>query len=874
MSGRWTSRVQREVLPNGLVLLAEHDPTLPAVAIVTHVKAGFFDEPDAWIGVSHVLEHMFFKGTPTRGPGRIAQETKAAGGWLNASTSYDRTAYYAVLPVEGFAEGLDVQADALRRSLVDEDELARELQVIIQEAKRKLDTPSALTQETLFELLFDVHRMRRWRIGTEAQLATYRRADIHGYYASRYVPGNTIVALVGGLPAEQMLAEARAQYADWAPAPLPVDRSPSEPLLTEIRARTLRGDVAQGELMLGWRTVPQEHPQAPALDLAGAVLSSGRGARLVRQLRETGLALDVAAWHYTPSELGVFCAGAEFEAEQLEPVLDALAREIAAMAVHGPTDEELERARTMLEASWAQRLESAEGRATTFAAAEAMGGLHLLEEDWERLRAVTPEQVRAAVAEHLRPEAVRAVAHQPHERGTSLDRDALANAFAVAFAEARVSPPVVMPARRPAPAAVAVVGAGRTLGVYHHVLPGADLLVIPKPGVPLVALGLHALRPSAESAALAGVGTLAGRAAVRGAAGDDAAELALRFERLGGGIGASVSADAWGVGTMVLSEHLGEAARALADVYFAPTFADDVLERERKMLAAETAQVADDMFRHPFQLAFGAAFGDGLYGVPVQGTPNSLATLTPGDVRTWHADFLAGARPVFVAAGDLDPEATLGLLAAIAAEWPARTGALRGARVASLLGAEPQMLVVERDRKQSAFAMVFDGPGRLDAERHAADVWSAIASGLGGRLFDVLRDKKSLAYTVTASSWQRLRGGALVSYIATSPEREEEARTEMLRELQRFGETPPEPEEFARAVRYLAGQARTSRQTIRAVMGEVLDAWLCGEPLEALDDPAAAYRAVTPEQVRALAERYLVPGRRAEGVIRGSGGGR
>jgi zinc protease len=273
-------------------------------------------------------------------------------------------------------------------------------------------------------------------------------------------------------------------------------------------------------------------------------------------------------------------------------------------------------------------------------------------------------------------------------------------------------------------------------------------------------------------------------------------------------------------------------------------------------------------------MAFNEAFGDGLYGVPVQGTPESLAALTPAAVRAWHAEFLANARPVFVAAGDLDAEATLGVLAAIAAAWPARPGAARGARVVSRLGASPRVRMVTRDKAQVAFAMVFDGPGRLDGSRFAADVWGAIASGLGGRLFEALRDTKSLAYTVTASSWQRLRGGALVSYIATSPEREEEARAEMLLELQKFGDTLPEPEEFARAVRYLAGQARTSRQTIRAVMGEALDAWLCGEPLESLGDPAAPYRAVTPEQVRQLAATYLVPEHRAEGVIRGSGGGR
>jgi zinc protease len=140
----WTAGVRRHVLSNGLTLLAQEDRSAPVVAVVTHVKAGFFDEPDRWIGISHVLEHMFFKGTERRGVGAIARETKNAGGYLNASTSYDHTSYFAVLPASGLEAALDIQADALRHSIVDPGELARELQVIIQEAKRKQDTPSSV----------------------------------------------------------------------------------------------------------------------------------------------------------------------------------------------------------------------------------------------------------------------------------------------------------------------------------------------------------------------------------------------------------------------------------------------------------------------------------------------------------------------------------------------------------------------------------------------------------------------------------------------------------------------------------------------------------------------------------------------------------
>jgi zinc protease len=179
--------------------------------------------------------------------------------------------------------------------------------------------------------------------------------------------------------------------------------------------------------------------------------------------------------------------------------------------------------------------------------------------------------------------------------------------------------------------------------------------------------------------------------------------------------------------------------------------------------------------------------------------------------------------------------------------------------------------MVNREKAQAAFAMIFPGPARRDPDHHAADVWAAIASGLGGRMFEALRDRRSLAYTVLASSWQRGRAGALVSYIATSPEREEEARAAMLEELDRFTRGPVSGAELTQAVNYLAGQAEVGRQSGGALAGEILEAWIIGNGLGDLQDPAAAYRAVTAEDVLRVVKQNLDPARRAEGIVRGTG---
>ena len=869
----WTSGTTKHVLPNKLTLLIQRDGSAPVVTVVTHVKAGFFDEPDRWTGISHVLEHMFFKGTARRGVGAIARETKSAGGYLNASTTYDHTTYFTVLPAGSLGAALDIQADALRHSTIDADELARELQVIIQEAKRKLDTPSSVAYETLHEVMFDRHRIRRWRIGHEAQLAGFTRDDLLGYYRSRYVPERTIVAIVGDVDPAETLALAERAYGDWAPAEGAVDRSPEEPPRREVRARTLRGDVTRGELALGWRAVPPLHPDSAALDLSAAVLASGRGSWLYRALREPGLVTWVAAHYYAPTELGVFSVAAELDPDRLHEVVDGMAQAVARLVLVGPSPEELERARALVRARWARRLESMEGRASALAAAEALEDIGLLDREYEALSRTTAGEVREAAARYLHPDAVSGVVYFPEGDGPDLTADALARAFAVtelipapAIPAVEVPRPVARPAR------------GRQVaGVLHTALPGVDLLVRRKPGVPLATVGLYAPKARFDPPDQAGLGALLARSAIRGAGGHDAGALAYAFERLGGSLGPSATVDWLGFGTSVLAEHLGEAVALLELVYRAPDLDESAVAAERDLMIAEAEQVADDMFRYPFQLAFAAAFGAEGYGLPAGGLPHTLPACTAADVRAWHRRALLETRPVLVAVGAFDPERATEELAGVLGDWAAPAAPaepLADAVWTAGAGGEPPMTVVPRSKAQAALAMAFPGPGRRDRDRGAASVWAAVASGLGGRLFEALRDRRSLAYTVVASSWQKARGGALLTYIATSPEREDEAREQMLVELERFAREAVGQEELDQAINYLAGQAEVARQSGGAVAGEILEAWLAGSGLEELEDPAARYREVTADAVRRVAERYLVPAQRAEGVVRGTGAAR
>jgi zinc protease len=405
--------VKEAKLDNGLRVLVREDHSAPVVAIFTHVNAGYFDEADERIGISHVLEHMFFKGTPARGPGEIAQQTKSAGGYLNASTIYDHTSYYTVLPASALADGLDIQSDALINSLIDEEELRKELLVIIQEANRKLDNPAAVARETLYEMMFDCSRMRRWRIGREEQLRGYDRSAVAEFFETHYRAPTTLLIVAGAVDASDVFELARQKYARLRAGEPPRDRGPKEPDSHEFRYREIAGDVVQTRLEVGWHTPAILHPDTVPLDMLALILGQGRASHLYRKVREAGLATGVSAHNYTPTELGVFGVTAESEPADARRCLIAVFDTIATAQAGAITDEDVARAQSVMEARTLRGLETMEGQAGFVAHWAALGDWRLGVEYLDRVLSVTRADVERVAREYLRPEVAAVLSYRP-----------------------------------------------------------------------------------------------------------------------------------------------------------------------------------------------------------------------------------------------------------------------------------------------------------------------------------------------------------------------------------------------------------------------------------------------------------------------------
>lgn len=902
-------------LDNGLTVLVREDHSAPVVAIVTHVRAGYFNEPDTLVGISHVLEHMYFKGTERFGPGEIARATKAAGGYLNAGTIYDHTSYYTVLPSSALETGLEIQADALLNSQIDEDELRRELLVIIQEAKRKLDNPEAVATETLYELLFDVHRIRRWRIGTEEGLRRLTRQDVWDYYRALYRPSNIVLVVAGDVDPERTFALVERHYGGMPAGDVVAETSPPEPPRRGLRFRELAGDITRTYHAWGWRTPGTLHDDTPALDLLATIVGQGRASRLFRGVRETGVVSGISAYNYTPTEIGVFGISAELDPADSARALESTARVLAGFAGDAPaepfTAAELERARNILEARFLRRLETAEGQANLLAEWQALGDWRLAEDYLDRIARVTTEDLHRVAAEYLDLDDATVLSYHP-EKVEPLGWDV--GRLGELFREAREGraergeAPAPVPgaelaawdeeigewgdrigtwdaemaagdgdvdggAAPPTSTSRALESVGVEDGVHFYELPnGVRVAVKPRRNAPLVSLGIFARGGMVhEPTTLAGITGLVARVSLKGTRSWSAAGLAEAVEALGGSISPLVGPDLFQWSLTIPSRHFRTGLALLAEAALRPTFPEEEVERERKVALSDLEQLRDDMYRYPLRLFFQAAFPGHPYGVTTGAAEDALRTMTRADLERWHREQLLEGEPLLVVVGDVDPD---DVAAAAAVELAAVASRPRPpAAPAATWPDGPRVAADHRAKAQTALVLGFPGPDRNDDDLYTLQLLANALGGLGGRLFEELRSRRSLAYTVSAYPIARWKGGAFVAYIATSPEREDEARQGLLDEFERLTEESLTREELERAREYTIGSWKIRSQTNGAQLADLAYALLLGTGLEELREFEEKIRAVTPVMIREAARQYFDPNRVVEGVVRGQGPG-
>jgi len=412
-----TATPLRFVLDNGLTLIVQENHATEIVTLQAWVRAGSRDESDEINGAAHFVEHMLFKGTRRRRVGQIDREVEALGGILNASTSFDYTQYYIVAASRYFDRVLDIQADALMHSTFDPQEVERERLVVLEELRRRDDSPSARTFDALYAAAYTVHPYRRPIAGTRALVQEMTRDQLFAFYTTHYAPARTTVVVVGDVSAEEVVRRVRRAYGSWRRPAAPRPPAPPEPPLPSVLRAALEADVRAAYLHMGWPGPSARDPDVFATDVLLYVLGRGRGSRLVRSVQEEQrLVQQISAGFPTALDPTLFTVFAVTEAENLARAEEAILAEVRAVRDRGVGEEELRRAKTLLEGEDAVANHTTRGLATTLGFYATVADLEFALTYRDRIRRVSAEDVQRAARRFLDPQRYAVVLLQPRRR--------------------------------------------------------------------------------------------------------------------------------------------------------------------------------------------------------------------------------------------------------------------------------------------------------------------------------------------------------------------------------------------------------------------------------------------------------------------------
>jgi zinc protease len=405
----------RYVLPNGVPVIIEEHRTSDVVALQLWVQAGARDESARELGLAHYLEHMLFKGTPTRPAGFVEREVEGVGGRINAGTSWDWTFYHTVLPARQAVAGIHMLADVGVNASLEAGQLEAEKQVVLEEMRLNEDNPRRFLVRELFRAAFAGHPYGRPVIGASDVISALSRETLVGFYRRHYMPETFALVIVGAIDPAEMLREARETFGalprggDRRLPPPPPPPPPLRPVRLEFNRPS-----GQAYLGLAWQAPRLDHADTPALDLLMSILGRTRASRLVVSLREReSLVSSISTGLNALEGAGLVTIVAQLEPRNLARAEERVVAEIQRVRERGVTGEELKRAITAAEVDHEFAAETAEGRARAYGQAETIWRLDEELIYLDRVRSVTPAQVQAVARRYLDPERYVRVALVP-----------------------------------------------------------------------------------------------------------------------------------------------------------------------------------------------------------------------------------------------------------------------------------------------------------------------------------------------------------------------------------------------------------------------------------------------------------------------------
>lgn len=404
LNGLWgEDQLRRTLLPNGLTVFTRERPDTRTVSVRMAVRAGSRDEDEVTRGGSHWLEHAHFLGTTTRSGSLLDAEISAVGAQSNASTGFEHTDYWHLVPAEHFELAIEVLADMMLNSTFPPDAFERERLVVFEELKTREDTPRTLASDEFIRLVFQVSPLAQHPAGTIESVQSIPIETILAYRDQHYVTGNMAIAVVGAIRHDDAVASVATAFAGLPRGGSHLRPSTPEPVQAARRTAEIGAGAGVAEVRLGWPAPGDFHPDSAAMAIVDDLLGT-TGRRLSEEIRDRrALATSVGPSYFAFSDAGAFMVAASTRPELVGRVVELVLAEIERLRAGEVTEHDIQASlrATAGQRSLADELNQAQTRR---AVGEVIGNLESYAEWLARLRRVTPADVQRVAREYLDPE--------------------------------------------------------------------------------------------------------------------------------------------------------------------------------------------------------------------------------------------------------------------------------------------------------------------------------------------------------------------------------------------------------------------------------------------------------------------------------------
>lgn len=867
-------------LANGMSVILLESHKSPVLAAQIWVKTGSADETRKEQGISHFIEHLLFKGTKNYKVGQIANVIEGCGGELNAYTSFDQTVYYITISSKFGHKALEVLSEMVQFPTFLETEIDNEREVVLEEIKRSNDSPDRKAVQLMFSNCYRNHPYGVPVIGYDRIVKKLSRKEILNYFYERYNPRRMTLVVSGDFKPKALKSDIKQLFSPSSKKKKPsfVQRKRTFDKIDESKIARIKVEQSafkENHLFFCWPIPACRSNDIAAIEILAIILGQGQSSRLCKELRlQQALVNDIGVSTFISLDPGQFIVSMELPIERIPAALDQLLKSLEAFHQQGVSEAEIQKALISFENDEFYSLETVNGKA------KKSGILNLLLDDpfyfpkfLKQLRKLSPQDIARVARKYLNPKnlvitlmvsesskSYRPLLVKWHRQYQQLflasSKKKKANDLENSNARHLAND---FPKSRPLPRS----GKSKSQAqnsfdkIQKWTTPnGNTLLLCPNSEAPifsvqLAMLGGSRLDPNGKE----GTASLLASTWTRQLKGFSESELNQYIESRGASLDAFSGRNSLGLSLASQSRFQADLLKVFADALLNPELSPTIFEREQKVIVEQLRLLTDQPSYQASQIFMRECFKGHPYSRKPEGEIESILKVQPEDLTSlWHAS--TQRQWVMAVVGCFDQDE-------IKKTWEA----IQSQSLTSL--ATPFPLAEHPGRKkpvqefhalkkeQTHIILGFKGISFGDPRKYALQVLQSVLAGQGGRLFIELRDKASLAYSVSPLTMEGLDSGYFATYIACSPAKSRQALKMMKDELDKIAEIPISAEDLSRAQQYLIGKHDIGLQRNSAVGHAILFHELYGLGYGEVLKYADRINQVSTQDVRKVAQAIL-----------------